>query len=273
MNNISIVESFKFGARLLKKNWPILVYALLFPAIFSLILDHFYHADPIILTNLTLAYFGPVVLFYVIKYLITTLFKIGKFKINLDVIDGNKSNYLELFTPKKYYFNFIVISILLGLSILGGFIFFILPGIYIIITYSFAPILVIDKKMSISEAFTKSKEMTTGNKIKIFWYYLIYGFLSILFMIGTAAVYGVITSPQAGMQYYLAVILFILIFIISALIISNLAIFHVYRQLLEEANVGEKGGQLDFQDLELLKQTEQVKQNEEKDEENMSKNS
>ena len=248
MNKISVIESWKYGKETFKDNWMVLIYALIFPAIFSLLVDQFYHANPMTYTNVSLYYLGPILIFYILKFLLDTMFKIGKIKIYLDALKGKKPVYGELFNPKKNYLNFLVVSILISLCTLGGLIFFILPSIYIILRYCFAPILVLDQDMNIGEAFTKSKEMTDGKKWKILPYYIAYGFLVLLYMLGTGLIYLAITNPALGLST-LPSILLVMVIVVIFLIISNLAILHLYRQLLGVSDTEERGGQMDFQDI------------------------
>jgi hypothetical protein len=259
MNKISVIESWSVGMGVFKKNWPILVYALIFPVLVALVVDQFYHVGEIEKGNFSLYYLGPIVLFYVLKFLWDTMFKIGKFRIDLDALDGKKPAYSALFNPKKDYFAFLVLSILLGLSTLGGIIFLIIPGIYVILTYCFAPVLVLDRGVSISESFTRSKEMTVGNRLQMLSYYIPYGLLAFLFLIGSGLEYSIIKNiiinpSNPSLIFSFILILIPLAFVASLLIISNLAIFHLYRQLLDEPASLESedatdGGQLDFQDI------------------------
>jgi hypothetical protein len=248
MNEISVIESWKYGRETFKKNWLVLVYALIFPVIFSLLIDQFYHVNPMTYTNVSLSYLGPILIFYILKFLLDTMFKVGKIKIYLDALEGKRPFYKELFNPKKSYLNFLVISILIGLCTLGGLIFFVLPSVYIILRYCFAPILVIDQDMNIGEALTKSKEMTDGNKWRMLPYYAVYGFLVLLYMLGTGLVYLAIANPSIGLSS-LPSILLVMVIVVTLLVISNLAILHLYRQLLVSSDKEENGGQMDFQDI------------------------
>ncbi len=127
-----------------------------------------------------------------------------------------------------------------------------------ILTYCFAPILVLDKGFGISDAFTKAKEMTVGNRLEMLAYYVIYGILAFLFLIGSGLVYSAIKNPSLLFMSSSSVTIFVIMLIVLACIvvalaISNVAIFHLYKKLLNESCVEEKeedaGGQLDFQDI------------------------
>jgi hypothetical protein len=117
---------------------------------------------------------------------------------------------------------------------------------------------VLDKGLGISDAFTRAKEMAVGNRLKMLIYYVIYGILVFFFLIGAGLVYSSIKTPSLLFASSSSVTIFVIILIvlacvIAALAISNLAIFHLYKRLLNESVMevqeGDEGGQLDFHDI------------------------
>lgn len=93
---------------------------------------------------------------------------------------------------------------------IGGFILLIVPGVIWCIKYSFAPILVIDKKMRPMEAIRESGRLTAGSKGKVF----LFGIVSMLVvMLGYIALFvgSLVSIP-----------------------VSMLAWVHVYRSLESE---------------------------------------
>lgn len=67
-------------------------------------------------------------------------------------------------------------SFLVGLAVLIGFIFLIVPGVYLSVRLSFVSYLIIDRKMSLAESFKASWEMTQG----YFWTLFGLGVISFL---------------------------------------------------------------------------------------------
>jgi uncharacterized membrane protein len=66
------------------------------------------------------------------------------------------------------FLNFLVASILVGLSVAVGLIFCIIPGIYIGIRFSFYGYLIIDRNIGPVEAMKRSWEITKGNTWDLF---------------------------------------------------------------------------------------------------------
>ena len=226
MSKISASESLRKSWSVFKKNWQILIYAILIPFLFDSIVSSLFKIDTS-KKNFFLLYPANVLIsFMITRYLVSNFFEIGKLKIYLDSLDGKLPRYSELFSVKGNYTQFLIASILLGLCVLGGLIFFVIPGIYILLTYSFAPILILDKKISIGDAFETSKKMTDGRKMEI-----------LLFSSGCAI-------------FALSGVIALLVGIVVTFIVANLAFVDLYRVLLKDSELNEDGGQLFFDDLE-----------------------
>lgn len=71
----------------------------------------------------------------------------------------------DLFSQVSVTPRFFVANLAVGLLVMLGLLLFIIPGIYWSLKYMFVPYLVIDKKTSVSEAFTLSGRLTD----KILW--------------------------------------------------------------------------------------------------------
>jgi len=207
---ISAINSWKSAWIIFKKNWLVLIYASIIPVLVDLMIVGTFNIKDLKKGNMTLQAMSLVALYYILKYLVDTFLRIGKVQINLDSIDEKKPPYSTMFNSQGVYFKFLLTSILFDLCVLGGLILFIIPGIYIILTYYFAPYLVLDKKMSVSEAFTRSKEMTSGKKIQILWFGIVIAFFALLGLIAIG--FGVIATCA----------------------IAEVASFLLYRQLFKE---------------------------------------
>jgi len=88
----------------------------------------------------------------------------------LDYQSGNKLPFPELFTQFKYYWRVLLATLLLGLIVGVGFIFLIVPGIYLALKYQFTIYLIIDKNLGIMEAMNESSKMTDGVKMSLFMF-------------------------------------------------------------------------------------------------------
>lgn len=90
---------------------------------------------------------------------------------------GEVINPTEIFNAKyrENMGNFFLVVGFQMLIIGAGYLFFIIPGIIMAYTYMFATLLVIDKGVNPLEALNMSNKMTNGNKLIIFFTYVIIG--------------------------------------------------------------------------------------------------
>lgn len=89
---------------------------------------------------------------------------------------------VEIF-ESKYRRQFGEFFLLLGLMFIGfviTFQFMVIPGLVLLLAWSQAPLILIDRKLNFSECLTVSNRITYGNKFSIFWVNLI--MLFILFL-------------------------------------------------------------------------------------------
>ena len=93
---------------------------------------------------------------------------LGYTKILLELYDKNYSTIGILFSCSHLVVRNLLASILYGLLCLVGFLFFIIPGIYFVLTYGFYHQFIVDKEVGVFEAFSKSAEITRGAKFEIF---------------------------------------------------------------------------------------------------------
>ncbi len=154
-------------------------------------------------------------LFLVAAWIIQIIAKMGVIKITLDVIDKDETNLNTLFSCTQLLGKFILGSIIYGLIVVAGLIFFIVPGIIWAIKYQFFAYLIIDKKLDPMEAIRKSGEMTAGNKGKLFWLCIV---LMLINIVGAAC---------------------LLVGLFATIPTSMLAVAYVYRKLLGEVAASE----------------------------------
>ncbi len=93
---------------------------------------------------------------------------IGVIKISLLLAKGEKPEYKELYSNFQCFWNYVGTYILYMLLVGVGFIFFILPGIYLLIKYAFVLYVVIDKNVGPFEAFRIAGELTKGHWWDVF---------------------------------------------------------------------------------------------------------
>jgi len=152
----------------------------------------------------------PIILaFALLTYLVKQILSMGYVHLTLDATRNKKLDYKTILSEVniKKAFKLMVASALYGLYIIVGLILFIIPGIYIALKYFFVYYLIIDKDLSIKEAFKLSGEMTKGIKIKL---------------LGLSITMAIVT--------FLGLLVFI-IGVIPASIICTLAIAYTYEDL------------------------------------------
>jgi len=196
MQTFSIKESYKRAWELWKANKGLMTFA----TVVSMILGSFRNPGEH-------GYYRTSIIIAVILFVIAVLVKIGLTKLFLKVVDGQPTNWKEIFKHGDLFIVYLCTSILFGIGLIIGTILLVIPGIYFALTYFFAPVIVIDQKIGIINAFKKSKEMTKGVKWKLL------GLILVL----------ILTN-----------ILGALVFVVGLLVsipVSSLAYMHVYRKL------------------------------------------
>ena len=96
---------------------------------------------------------------------------LGFNSILLNTVDGSKSNLQELFskTNPTLIFQYIVGSILAGVAIVIGFIFLIIPGIYLAIRFQFFTLCMLEQEVpDCGKALNESWNMTEGHVLDLF---------------------------------------------------------------------------------------------------------
>jgi uncharacterized membrane protein len=103
----------------------------------------------------------------ILSPLLTAWITCGYTKMVLSYHSGKKLPFGELFTQFKYFWRVLGASILTSIIIVFGMILFFVPGVYFALKYQFVVQLIIDKDLSISEAFRQSAKMTDGLKMSL----------------------------------------------------------------------------------------------------------
>ena len=109
-----------------------------------------------------------------IASLVGTVFAVGYSKYCLDFVRGKKQDWKACFDfIKKHFGTVILLSILIGLIILGGMLLLIVPGIIFAIGHSlYQEVYADNPELSATEAVKKSWNLTKGYKKDIFVLYL-----------------------------------------------------------------------------------------------------
>ncbi len=114
---------------------------------------------------------------------------------------GETIEFDDMFSLDNRWISFAFLGIIKMVLVTLGFLFFIIPGLYLSIRWMFAEMLVVDQGMKPVEALRASSKMTEGEWWKLLLFILVVGLLSI---IGLAAlVVGVLVVSLVA---FLAVI-------------------------------------------------------------------
>lgn len=132
-------------------------------------------------------------------------------KFFLDIHHEREVSIMGMLQDTKNFYKFFVLYVAINLATLAGAILLIFPGIYIILTYSFATYIFLDQKLGINESIAESAIITKGNKLELFKFYL---WLVILNIFGGA---------------------FFLVGLVVTLPLTFLAIIEVYKKLSVKA--------------------------------------
>ena len=139
------------------------------------------------------AFIGALIVSYIaVKWAFAYVNK-GSFSFD-DIFEG--------LTLKKFIY-FVVAMFLVGLSVIGGFILVIIPGIIFAIRLAFVKYIIIDKETKPMQALRESKKITKGYRWKLFWFFLVILLINILGII--CLVVGVFyTAPLTALATVIA---------------------------------------------------------------------
>ena len=114
-------------------------------------------------------------------------------RISINFMQGHLVSYNDFFQIDIMHFiNYLAALILCSVSILLGFLFFIIPGIYLMTRLIFVQYFVIDKKIIFDAAIKRSWEITKGNELNLLAFLFA---MVIVFVLGfLALVIGVVVA-------------------------------------------------------------------------------
>ena len=114
-------------------------------------------------------------------------------RISINFMQGHLVNYNDFFQIDiMQFFNYLAALILCSVSILLGFLFFVIPGVYLMTRFIFVQYFVIDKNISFDAAIKRSWKITKGNEINLLAFLFA---MVIIFVLGFLAfVLGVVVA-------------------------------------------------------------------------------
>ncbi|MBD3248233.1 DUF975 family protein [Candidatus Falkowbacteria bacterium] len=116
----------------------------------------------------------------VIFYAVSVLLTLGFIKINLLVINKKKPHINELFSCYDRILQQIIADVISLVIILIGFVFLIIPGIYLAVRLQFTSFFIVDKNMKAIDALKASFKITKGRALRLFFFDLLLGLINVL---------------------------------------------------------------------------------------------
>lgn len=161
-----VSSAFSEGWKLTKQHWLVMIGLLLGFIILNLLLSLFQGSDQVS------ARFW---IFQIVVLAVSVIFQAGYYKMYLVASDGEEPEFNLFGKCIKKAIPFFIVSLLFGLGGVIGLCLLIVPGIWFMVRFAFAPIIMIDKEeCGIIEAFKRSYALTEGH----FWPLLGMGILA-----------------------------------------------------------------------------------------------
>ena len=109
-------------------------------------------------------------------------------KFFIKIYNDQEVSVTGMFSEFKGFYNFFIIYTAINISAITGLILLIIPGLYVIATYVFAPYLCVDKGLGIQDSMQESERITKGNKLELLkflsWIFIINAFGAVIFLVG-----------------------------------------------------------------------------------------
>ncbi len=192
-NRFSIGEALGYGWQKLKENVGPLVSAAL----------------AILAINIIFALIGRgegalVGLLGLIGWFVSVLISMGLIRIALKIVDGKPVEVADLFQRVDLALPYIVASFLVGIMVAIGFVFLIIPGIYLAITFGFYGYNIVDKEHGIMESIEQSAAITRTQKWDLFGFGVALFFFNLLgaLLLGIGLLITVPVSMLAAAYVY-----------------------------------------------------------------------
>lgn len=113
-----------------------------------------------------------IVLVLFISYVVSAAFA-GYTKFLLKLRDGEEPRVSEVFTNRRYAWRVLWTSVAFFLLVGVGLVLFVVPGLYFLSKYLFAPVLAVDKDTSFGASFRESARITKGNRMRLLKFVLL----------------------------------------------------------------------------------------------------
>ena len=103
----------------------------------------------------------------VISALFSIIFSLGYMKNIFQALDGEEPQFSAYGQQTKNIITYFLASLITGFVVLAGFLFFIIPGIYLALRLQFFQAFIIEENAGIIESLHKSWEITKGQALPL----------------------------------------------------------------------------------------------------------
>ncbi|MEG1616250.1 MAG: hypothetical protein RR202_09130 [Bacteroidales bacterium] len=157
-----VKDAFALGWKLTKQHWLVMVGLYLGYTIVAMILNLFSGSE------FSARYFIVMAITILFQY----LFMAGYTKMYLNAADGEEPEFSAFGQMAKRFLPFFLTSLLFGIATVIGISLLIVPGIWFLVRFGLAPMVIIDKEnTSVIEAFKESYRLTDGHSWPILGFY------------------------------------------------------------------------------------------------------
>ncbi len=129
------------------------------------------------------------------------------FKISLNFLDRHQMDRKDLFGPGELLLKYIGASLLFWIMVYLGLMLLVVPGIYVLLTYGFYGLVMVDRKLGPIDALKRSAEITKGLKRSLFvlgieFYFglLVINIFLVILVLAPFAVLGAIAVLLQGLH-------------------------------------------------------------------------
>jgi uncharacterized membrane protein len=197
----SIGEAISMGWQKVKPQLLLVIGSMVFAGVISGILSLLYGS--LLESNSTVANILGGIL-YIVYLIYSIVIGIGMTRLLLNIYDGKPASFNDVFTTYQPFWRYLGASILYAIIVMIGLVLLIVPGIFLAIKYQYVTYLIIDKNLSVKEAFKLSGEMTQGMKWKLFFFGIaaaIVGMAGII-LIGVGLLFTIPIAAMAMVHVY-----------------------------------------------------------------------
>ncbi len=167
MNTFSIKDCISFGWQTFKSRPWVFILAGIVLLVVQILMNILAGAVEFLDPESTPYLIASIVVF-LITFIVSVLAEIGTINFFLKAHDNVSTVAVKnLWFPHRVW-QYLVVSILGGLMILGGLVLLIVPGIILALALSFTLYLVVDQGLGIRASIKRSFELTKGNRWKLF---------------------------------------------------------------------------------------------------------